>query len=59
MKKETTLKIIGVAVATILILNLVFFAFLITNWIAFWAILVVCFIFVWKGLPLLKEKYFS
>lgn len=51
------LKLIGYFVLLILILNLVLFAFTFTNWIIFWAVLLLGFIFVWKILPWVKMKY--
>ncbi len=56
MKKEFKLKLIGYFVLGIMILNLVLFGFGWINWIAFWGIIIVGAIFVYKVLPWLKEK---
>ena len=49
------IKLIGYLVLFILILNLVFFAFVMINWVVFWSVLILAFIFVKWGLPKLKE----
>jgi len=57
MNNPQKLKLIGYLVLLILILNLVLFAFVIINWIVFWAIIILGAIFAWKILPWLKEKF--
>lgn len=51
------LKLVGYFVLAVMILNLILFAFGVINWIAFWGIIIVGAIFVYKVLPWLKEKY--
>lgn len=52
---QKQIKIIGYIVLVILLLNLILFAFVITNWIVFWGILVLGFIFIKVVLPKLKK----
>ncbi|MBT4539731.1 hypothetical protein HOC32_05575 [Candidatus Woesearchaeota archaeon] len=54
--KASTLKLIGYIVLLLVILNLILFAFVVTNWIVFWIVIAIAFIFVKWGLPKLKEK---
>ncbi|MBT5740097.1 hypothetical protein HOI26_03270 [Candidatus Woesearchaeota archaeon] len=54
--KASTLKLIGYVVLLLVILNLILFAFVVTNWIVFWIVIAIAFIFVKWGLPKLKEK---
>jgi len=49
------IKILGTVVLIILVLNLILFAFVITNWIVFWLVLILGFIFVKLVLPKLKK----
>ena len=56
MNKQQKLKMIGYLVLGILVLNLILFAFLIINWMVFWGTIVIGALFVWKGLPILREK---
>jgi len=55
MKKEQWLKLVGYFVLVMMILNLVLFAFRVTNVVVFWAIIIIGALFVWKGLPWLKK----
>tara|TARA_Y100000310_G_C20058729_1_gene523961 strand:- start:352 stop:516 length:165 start_codon:yes stop_codon:yes gene_type:complete len=52
---QKNLKLIGYFVALILILNIVLFAFVVTNWIVFWTVLAAGFVFVKWVLPKLKD----
>lgn len=54
--KPTTFKFIGYAILTIVILNLILFAFVVTNWIVFWAVLAVAFVLVKWGIPKLRKR---
>jgi hypothetical protein len=56
MKKEIRLKLVGYFVLAVMVLNLVLFALGWINWIAFWGIIIVGAVFVYKVLPLLKGK---
>lgn len=50
------LKPIGYLVLAIIFLNLILFAFRITNWIAFWGIIIAGAIFAYKVMPWLKKR---
>jgi hypothetical protein len=50
------LKFIGLIAGIIAIANLVLFAFVQTNWIVFWGVLLVLFAFLKWGLPRLKSN---
>ncbi len=55
MNKKQKLKIIGYFVLIILILNLVVFGIGWINWMVFWGVIALGALFVYKGLPKLKE----
>jgi hypothetical protein len=55
MKKEQKLKLIGYFVLIILIINLIVFGMGLINWMVFWGIIALGALFVYKGLPKLKE----
>ena len=57
MNNALRLKLVGFFIFFILILNLVLFAFRIIGTITFWGIILFGFLFVWKVLPWLKEKF--
>jgi hypothetical protein len=56
MNNQQKLKLIGYVILTILIANLILFALQMINWITFWGVIILGFLFVWKVLPILKEK---
>ncbi|MDP3640446.1 MAG: hypothetical protein Q8R53_04590 [Nanoarchaeota archaeon] len=52
--QEKTVKIIGLAVLLVVVLNLILFAFVLINWIIFWGVLAAAFFFVKWVLPRMK-----
>ena len=56
MNSQQKLKAIGIFSLIILILNMIFFALGKIDLIVFWGIIILGAIFVWKGLPWLKEN---
>ncbi len=52
--QEKTIKIIGLAVLLIVVINLILFALVITNWLVFWGILAAAFFFVKWVLPRMR-----
>lgn len=55
MKKEKTIKRVGLLVLAILLLNLILFAIGIINDLIFWGIIILGFLFVKFGLPRMKK----
>ena len=55
MNQKQKLKFLGYFVLIILILNMILFALQIINWMVFWGIIALGALFVYKGLPKLKE----
>lgn len=53
--QEKTIKIIGLAVLVVVVLNLILFAFVVTNWLVFWLVLAFAFFFVKWVLPRMKK----
>ena len=49
------LKLVGYVVTGVFVLNLLFFAFGLINWMVFWGIIILGAIFVYKVLPRLKN----
>jgi len=56
MNNQQKLKLTGYLILIILIANLILFALRLINWITFWGVIILGFLFVWKILPKLKEK---
>ncbi len=56
MNNQQKLKLTGYFVLAILIANLILFALQLINWMTFWGVIILGFLFVWKGLPKLKER---
>jgi hypothetical protein len=56
MNNQQKLKLTGYFILAILIANLILFALQLINWITFWGVIIIGFLFVWKGLPLIKER---
>ena len=54
--QEKTIKIVGLAVLVVVILNLILFAFVVTNWLVFWLVLAFAFFFVKWVLPRMKRR---
>ncbi|MEK6937406.1 MAG: hypothetical protein AABX04_00030 [Nanoarchaeota archaeon] len=57
MTPSTTLKIIGVFFAVVLLLNLLAVSFRIIGWGIFWAVLIVIAAISYWGIPWLKRKW--
>ncbi len=57
MDNKNRLKLVGYFVLAILIANLLLYAFQLVNWIFFWGVIILGAVFVYKGLPWLKEKF--
>ncbi|MEK6863567.1 MAG: hypothetical protein AABW53_02620 [Nanoarchaeota archaeon] len=55
MKRKELLKLIGVGVLVILLLNLLLFALRIITTLVFWVIIILAAVFVYKVLPNLKK----
>lgn len=53
--KKNLLKIIGIGVVVLLVLNLVLFALRIINWMVFWAAIIIGAVFAFKVLPKMKK----
>ena len=53
--KPSMVKMIGMVILVVVLLNLILFAFVITNWIVFWAILAAAFFFVKWVLPRMRK----
>ena len=56
MMKSSTLKMIGIVLVIVLILNVFLFAFRVINWIVFWIIIALGAVFVYFILPKLKKN---
>ncbi|MBT4804600.1 hypothetical protein HON71_00335 [Candidatus Woesearchaeota archaeon] len=56
MNNPQKLKLTGYFILAILIANLILFALRLINWITFWGVILLGFLFVWKVLPKLKHK---
>jgi hypothetical protein len=57
MNNQQRLKLIGYVVLAVLIANLLLYAFQLVNWIFFWGVIILGALFVYKGLPKLREKF--
>ncbi len=55
MKRKELLKLIGVGVLIILLLNLLLFALRIITTLVFWAVIILAAVFAYQVLPKLKK----
>ena len=56
MDKAQKLKLIGYVVLVILVANMILFAMQLVSALMFWVVIALGALFVWKGLPLLRER---
>ena len=56
MNKAQKLKAIGYVVLVILVLNMILFAMQLVSTLMFWIVIALGTLFVWKGLPLIRER---
>tara|TARA_Y100000310_G_C20345872_1_gene651991 strand:- start:433 stop:609 length:177 start_codon:yes stop_codon:yes gene_type:complete len=56
MNKQQKLKLTGYFILTLLMLNLILYAMRLINWIVFWGVILIGFVFVKQGLPWLKKR---
>ena len=56
MDKPQKLKAIGYVVLVILIANMILFAMQLVSTLMFWIVIALGALFVWKGLPMIRER---